>query len=134
MGLLTLCLSAGFALGQEPIVDTIVELKVTPERGKLKEGLAWDKPIVIHSQDEAAKLFDKAALATITKKVDFKKQIVLVFAWDGSGDDKLEYKILESRPEQVSFSLQPGASKNDVPHSRVFALRSNVKWSVKAPK
>jgi hypothetical protein len=128
LGLFALCLSASFAAGQEPIV----ELKVTPEKGVFKNSV-WHKPIVIKSQDEAAKHFGKDALEVIAKKVDFKKQIMLVFAWQGSGGDKLEYKILESFPEQVPFSFTPGLTLDIRAHSHVFVLRSNVKWSVKAP-
>jgi hypothetical protein len=133
LGLLALCLSAGVAVGQKQVVEPIVELKATPEKSVFKNS-AWDKPIVIKSQDEAAKHFGKDALEVIGAKVDFKKQIVLVFAWQGSGGDKLEYKILESFPEQIPFSLRPGVTDDLRSHSRVFALRSNVKWSVKAPK
>jgi hypothetical protein len=127
-GLFALCLSAPVAVGQE----AIVELKLTPEKDAFKN--PWNKPIVIKSQDDAAKHFGKDAVAEIAKKVDFKKQIVLVFAWQGSGGDKLEYQVLESSPEQIPFSLTPGRTKDLRSHSRVFALRSDVKWSVKEPK
>ena len=106
---------------------------MTPEKSVFKNS-AWNKPIVIKSQDEAAKHFGKDALQTIARKVDFKKQIVLVFAWQGSGGDKLEYSILESFPEQIPFSLRPGVTDDIRSHSRVFALRSNVRWSVKVPR
>jgi len=127
--LLALFFSAGFCFGQE----AIVEIKVTPEKGVFKDS-AWNKPIVIKSEDDAAKHFGKEALDTISKKVDFKKQIVLVFAWQGSGGDKLQYQILESFPEQIPFSLEPGLTRDLRQHSRVFAVRSNVRWSVKADK
>jgi hypothetical protein len=127
--LFALCFSAGCCFGQEPIV----EIKVTPEKSVFKNAV-WNKPIVIKSQDEAAKHFGKDALETIAQKVDFKKQIVLVFAWQGSGGDKLQYQILESFPEQIPFSLRPGVTDDLRSHSRVFALRSNVRWSVQAPK
>jgi hypothetical protein len=133
LGLFGVCLLAGFAAGQDASVGPILELKVTPEKGAFKNS-AWNKPIVIKSQDEAAKHFGKDGLEAIAKKVDFKKQIVLVFAWQGSGGDKLEYKILESFPEQIPFSLRPGITDDIRAHSRVFALRANVKWSVKSPK
>lgn len=107
----------------------IKELKVTPEPSVFKDS-AWNKPIVIKSMDDAGKHFGKDALATIGKEVDFKKQIVLVFAWRGSGGDKLEYKILESFPEQIPFTLKPGLTDDLRSHTRVFALRSNVKWAV----
>jgi hypothetical protein len=129
LSLFALLFSAGIAFGQGPIA----ELKVAPEKSVFKNS-AWNKPIVIKSQNDAAKHFGKDALDTISKNVDFKKQIVLVFAWQGSGGDKLSYVILESFPEQIPFSLKPGATDDIRSHSRVFVLRSNVKWSVKAPR
>ncbi|MBM3994873.1 MAG: hypothetical protein FJ303_12075 [Planctomycetes bacterium] len=129
LGLVVLCMSAPVAAGQAPIA----ELKVMPEKSVFKNSV-WHKPIVIKSHADAAKHFDKDAQETIAKSVDFKKQIVLVFAWQGSGGDKLVYKILESFPEQIPFSLKPGVTDDIRSHSRVFALRSNVRWSVNAPK
>ena len=38
------------------------------------------------------------------------KQIVLVFAWRGSGQDRLTYNVLESFPEQIAFKFTPGTS------------------------
>lgn len=129
LGFFVLCLSASFASAQ----DAIVELKVKPNKDVFKDS-AWDKPIVIKSQEDAAKHFDKDALETIGKQVDFKKQMVLVFAWRGSGGDKLNYSVLESFPEQIPFSLRRGETDDLRSHSRVFALRSNVRWSVKGEK
>jgi hypothetical protein len=133
LGCVAFYLSASVGVGQEQVVGPIVELKVMPEKSVFKNA-AWDKPIVVKSQAEAAKHFGRDALNTIAKQVDFKKQILLVFAWQGSGGDKLEYQILESFPEQVPFSLRPGLTDDIRSHSRVFALRSNVKWSVRARK
>src|SRR5262245_38617930 len=127
--LFALCFWAGFCCGQEPIV----EIKVTPAKSAFQNS-AWNRPLVLKSQAEAAKHFGKDALETIARKVDFKKQIVLVFAWQGSGGDRLEYQILESFPEQIPFSLRPGVTDDLRSHSRVFALRSNVRWGVTAPK
>lgn len=125
-GFFALCLLwASSAAGQEPIV----ELNLKPETSDFKDS-AWNKPIVIKSQDEAAEHFGEEALDEIAAEVDFEKQIVLVFAWRGSGGDKLEYKILESHPEQIPFSLLPGRTRDLRLHTRVFALRSNVEWSV----
>jgi hypothetical protein len=133
LGWLAICLSAGVAVGQNQLLDPIVALKVTPEKSVFKNS-AWDKPIVIKSQDEAAKHFGKDALDVIAKKVDFKKQVVLVFAWQGSGGDKLDYQVFETFPEQISFALRPGLTRDLRAHAHVFALRSNVKWSTKARK
>jgi hypothetical protein len=117
---------AGIATAQQ----AVVELKVTPEKSVFKDS-AFHKPNVIKTKDDAAKHFGKDALDTIIKHVDFNKQIVLVFAWQGSGGDKLQYSILESFPEQVPFTRILGETDDLRSHTRVFALRSNVRWSVK---
>ena len=90
---------------------------------------AWDKPTRIATEEEAAKVFEGEALAKLKEKVDFEKQIVLVFAWRGSGQDKLNHVVLESFPEQVRFSIERGRTRDLRPHVHVFALRSNVDWA-----
>ena len=86
-------------------------------------------PLVIRSETEAAKHFADAAVAALKKQVDFKQQIVLVFAWRGSGQDRLAYTIAESYPEQVFFTFKPGRTRDLRSHVHVYALRSNVSWS-----
>ncbi len=91
----------------------------------------WDKPFVIKSDEDAAKHFGVEELKTLKAAVDWDKQIVLVFVWKGSGQDKLEHQILESYPEQIPFTMKLGMTRDLRLHSQVFALRSNIKWSVK---
>jgi len=86
------------------------------------------KPLVIKSNKAAAKHFSDDALAKLQEQVDFDKQIVLVFAWRGSGQDKLSFDVLESFPEQVVFKYTPGRTKDLRPHIYTFVLRSNVTW------
>lgn len=88
------------------------------------------KPIVLKSLKNGAKYFDKEELIAISKTVDFEKQIVLVFAWKGSGQDRLQYIVKESFPEQIMFSYKPGRTRDLRPHVKVYVLRSNVKWAV----
>jgi len=87
-------------------------------------------PLVLQSQEEASKYFDEEALASLAKEVDFERQFVLVFAWRGSGGDKLIASVAESFPEQVRFRIEPGRSRDLRRHAKVIALRKNVKWSV----
>lgn len=87
------------------------------------------KPLVLSSEKEAAEHFDKEQLANLMKEVDFRKQVVLVFAWRGSGEDKLDYTVAESLPEQVTFTRTFGLTRDKRPHVQIYALRSNVKWS-----
>ncbi|MBI3821324.1 MAG: hypothetical protein HY289_01445 [Planctomycetes bacterium] len=106
--------------------DAIKRLNIKPTKPAFKK---WSEPVVIRTEEDAAKHFGKAP-----EGVDFKKQIVLLFAWRGSGGDKLEYSVLESFPEQIPFSLKPGATDDLKEHVHVFALRSNVRWSIKGAK
>ena len=124
-GITAFCMLVGVAFAQEPIVA----IKVAPERSVFKNAV-WDKPIIIKSSADAAKHFGKDAIKTLGAAVDFKKQIVLVFAWRGSGRDKLNYTVAESYPEQISFSRKRGRTRDLRSHIKVYALRSNVRWSV----
>ena len=125
-GVAVACMMAGMASAQEPIES----IKVKPESSIFKNS-NFNKPIVVKSKEEAAQHFGKEAVAALVKAVDFKKQIVLVFAWRGSGGDQLNYTVAESFPEQISFSRKFGRTRDLRSHAKVFALRSNVKWSVK---
>jgi hypothetical protein len=112
---------------QEPIV----RLDIKPAKPAFT---TWNKAVVVRTADDAAKHFDKDALEALTKNVDFKKQFVLIFAWRGSGGDKLDYTVAESFPEQITFSHKAGLTDDLRSHVHVFALRNNVKWSIRDKK
>ncbi len=86
-------------------------------------------PIAIHSKTEASKYFSMVEADRLVKQVDFKNQLVLVFAWRGSGQDRQEYVVMESYPEQIRFSIKPGRTRDLRPHTYVYALRKNVSWN-----
>jgi hypothetical protein len=56
---------------------------------------------------------------------------VLVFAWRGSGQDKLEVDVMESYPEQLRFVYTPGRTRDLRPHVAVFVVRSDVSYDGK---
>tara|TARA_B100000700_G_scaffold29216_2_gene28100 strand:+ start:81 stop:881 length:801 start_codon:yes stop_codon:yes gene_type:complete len=85
------------------------------------------KPLLLQSFEEAAAYLDTKNLAVVKDKVDFSKQEILVFAWRGSGQDRITYEVLESFPEQIRFSYQPGRTRDLRPHVKVFVVRSDVK-------
>jgi len=122
-GTAALLMLAGVASALEPIVA----VKVAPE-GSIFKNSVWEQPIVIKSSEDAARHFSKDALKALAKAVDFKKQFVLVFAWRGSGGDELSYNVAESFPEQIFFSMKRGRTRDLRRHSKVYALRSNVRW------
>lgn len=111
-------------------VPGITPLKsVAPNPTVLGEA-SRDDPLVIRSVEAARKFFMRDQLRRLNAQVDFDEQFVLVFAWRGSGQDRLNYDVLESFPEQIVFSYQPGRTRDLRPHFYVFALRSNVTWKV----
>ena len=116
--------TAGTTSAQEPIVG----ISAKPNESIFKDS-AWNRPLVIKPREDAAKHFGKDAIEVLMKKVDFEKQIVLVFAWEGSGGDRLKYVVAESFPEQIFFSMQQGMTFDLRQHALVYALRSNVRWS-----
>jgi hypothetical protein len=112
-------------------VEPIVKIDgVRPNKSVFKESSAT-KPLVLRSAEDAGKHFDEENLGRLKKKVDFTKQLVLVFAWRGSGQDKLNYSVAESYPEQIFFTYKRGRTRDLRPHVYVFALRSNVTWKAK---
>jgi len=114
-----------------PKLPPIKALKGVKPNPSVFKAAKRKKPLVIKTEKVAARYFSKNALAKLTKQVDFKQQFVLVFAWRGSGGDRLNYSVAESYPEQVFFKIKPGRTRDLRPHLHVFVLRSNVKWTVK---
>src|SRR5687768_8443632 len=80
--------------------DAIVALDSDKaDKIETKDGSAT-KPTAITSEKQLDKAIpDEATRKRIAKLVDFKEQTLLVFAWQGSGGDKLDYMVLESYPE-----------------------------------
>jgi hypothetical protein len=96
-----------------------------------KDGVAT-KPTAVTSEKELEKAIpDEATRKRIAKLVDFKEQTLLVFAWQGSGGDKLSCTVAESYPEQITFTVKPGVTDDLRSHVKLFAVRNNVKWSAK---
>ena len=116
---------AGRAPAALPPIQAVKGVKPKPSVFK---AAGRNKPLVIRSEAEAAEHFGDAAAGALIKQVDFKQQIVLVFAWRGSGQDRLAYSVAESFPEQISFTFRPGRTRDLRPHMRIYALRSNVSW------
>ena len=85
---------------------------------------------MLKSLKNGAKYFGKETLNKISKAVNFEKQSVLLFAWKGSGQDRLQYVVKESFPEQIVFSHKHGRTKDLRSHVKVYVLRSGIKSTV----
>lgn len=129
LALMMVILSAGRAWAADP--PAIRELQgLSPQTGVF-DAASDVKPLVLTSDKDAAAYFAKEELAKLIKEVDFSKQIVLIFAWRGSGQDRLQYTVAESAPESVTFTLTRGRTKDLHEHVHIYILGANVKWTVK---
>ena len=110
----------GAELDAEPAKEPLVQVikKLNTEKAVWADATR-KKPIVLKSADAAVKYFGKEGVAKIEKSIDFKKQMVLVFAWRGSGQDRMEYEVLESSPKKVLFSYRPGLTRDLRPHIKI---------------
>ncbi|MDE0597328.1 MAG: hypothetical protein OSB65_18960 [Roseibacillus sp.] len=109
----------------------ITELKDLRAEKAVFAGATRIRPIILKSLKDGIKYFEKDALSTISNAVDFEKQIVLIFAWKGSGQDRFTVAGTEDHPGQIKFSYKPGRTKDLRPHIKIFVLQSDLKWSVK---
>lgn len=124
--------ASAVAVGEDkPIGQPILEVKLGEGDTMTTKVGMWSEPVKYTSADQLERWTSKQARATIAKAVDFKTHDLLVFCWQGSGGDKLEYAVLESFPEQVPFKLTRGLTKDLRTHVKLFAVRKNVKWSAK---
>tara|TARA_B110000467_G_C18094161_1_gene353562 strand:- start:152 stop:538 length:387 start_codon:yes stop_codon:yes gene_type:complete len=107
-----------------PPIQDITDITANEQIWKVaKRGVS----LTLHSKSEASKYFAEPQFKLLLKKVDFQKQTLLVFAWRGSGQDRMTYKIAESFPEQITFKILPGRTRDLRPHQKIYAIRKNVK-------
>jgi len=83
----------------QPVRELIVkDLKI----GKVKAKL--DEPAKVTNAEELAKLVaDKDEAAKIAKEIDFAKEYLIVFAWEGSGQDRLDHAIKAEKDDPVPY-------------------------------
>ena len=123
--------AAALAGEPDPKLPPIQQLKEPkPTRAVFKASSAT-QPLVVESLEAAAPYLTDKALAVLTAKVDFAQQKLLIFAWRGSGQDRLTYSVAESYPEQIHFRYRRGRTRDLRTHIHLYALRSNVRWRVK---
>lgn len=126
-----LTLAAATAPSTAPMLSPIKQVQGVMANEAAFTASGSSKPIAIKSEKDAAAYFAEGELAKLKKEVDFSKQIVVLFAWSGSGQDKIEYTIAESFPEQIRFTYTPGRTRDLRQHVGVYVLRANVTWSAK---
>ncbi|MEZ6055739.1 MAG: hypothetical protein R3C01_03450 [Planctomycetaceae bacterium] len=93
-------------------------------------------PIVLKNSEELAKLItDKKVLDEIVERVDFDKEWLAFFRWNGSGQDRVTVQVTrdEQGVERVTFPYQPGRTKDLREHAALFAVPHDVKFGGDKP-
>lgn len=114
-----LALSAGDAAKVREI-DTS-KLKIDFEKGRV------NKPKLIASVEELDKAIPDAD--AVKKKVDFTKEKLLLFAWGGSGGDKLTARITDDGKTAV-FTYKGGLTRDFRRHVHLFVLPKNADFKL----
>ena len=126
----TVLILSAFALGAEDKAKAPY-VEVTVEKLEIKPGV-FNAPTVVADAEALAKLVsDEAARAAIAKQVDFKTHKLVIFAWQGSGQDGINVAVLESFPEQLVITKKPGRTRDLRTHVKAYAVRNDVKYTVK---
>lgn len=127
-------LAARFSPGQEEKkrnVPPIFELKEVTPAAEIFRLTSAEKPLILTDAEMARKFFDGDAMAKISRQMSFERQVLMVFAWRGSGQDQLDFTVLESFPEQIKFNYMPGRTRDLREHTKVYVVRANVRWKGK---
>lgn len=95
--------------------------KIEFEKGKVTA------PKMIASADELDKALPGAE--GIKKQVDFTKDKLVLFAWGGSGGDKLSAKLSDDG-KLVTFNYQGGLTRDFRRHVHLFAIPKNAEIKI----
>ena len=118
---------------QEPVeTPAVTKLDAAPKQSVFDDATR-QKPIELASAEAAKAYFEGDALDALNKQVDWKKQTVLVFAWKGSGGDKMSTDVIEGEDKRlvVQFIFTAGLTRDLRPHIYVYAVNNDLKWQVK---
>ena len=128
--LLSLCLATTATAAQADLIPA-KELEGIRAKESVFAVASRNKPIVLKSTRDGEKYFGKEALVKLSKAVDFQEEKVLVFAWRGSGGDRLTLAKPGGNPGQVQFIYRPGRTRDLRPHVKVFVIGAGAQWTVK---
>lgn len=123
----------GIALAQDkPKVGKVMPITLDKaDKIDVKSG-EWDKPYPVTADDDLKKFIsDAPTRKKVLDAVDFKTHVLLVFAWQGSGGDRIAAAIAEDAPENVRFILKAGATDDVRQNIQLFAVPKEMRWTAK---
>lgn len=88
------------------------------------------KPLVIKNAKELAKVVtEEGDQKKVQKQVNFRKQNLLIFAWSGSGGDRLTHSVKKGdKGTAVVFQYKRGLTKDLRRHTHAYAIKKGATW------
>ena len=104
----------------------IQEIKIKP-RGFRLPGFRRTKPAIARTVAELKKILGKEEGAAVAKQVDFDKQYCVLFAWAGSGRDRLTYKVTYEKVDgdkkpSIRFEFRAGLTRDLRGHTHFYGF------------
>lgn len=94
---------------------------------------AFGKPEKMTTEAEMKKVvLDASAQKEISKKVNFKKEYLVLFRWSGSGQDRVSYTT--DKNGDVTFAFKRGFTRDLRMHSKLFAIPKSAKYKLPGGK
>lgn len=112
----------GYA-GGDDVIRQVENIEVVPERF---QNSRIEKPIVLREKAALDEYFSAASSAQIAEQVDFGKYAVVLFLWQGSGQDRLEYTIEESHPVAIKYRYKRGLTRDLRRHAQAYIIRTDA--------
>ncbi|MEM9414534.1 MAG: hypothetical protein AAGA29_03530 [Planctomycetota bacterium] len=115
--------------GDEAQEGIVRQVDAAPGQG-IFDAASREEPLVLSSAEDAASHFEGEQLAALNEAVDWEDEAVLVFAWRGSGQDRMTAQTEAENPDTVRFVYTPGRTRDLRPHVYVYVLKQGVVWEV----
>ncbi len=138
---LYLCLASPLPADEKPPVFQEIEgLKIPAIKFPEGKGVAipgafeFQKPLVIDKRKDLKTILGKGKdMLALRKSVDFEKQKVLLFRWNGSGKDTLAVRLAGKPDDDKSkliFDYTSGLTRDLRFHAKLFVIRNDAQWEV----
>jgi hypothetical protein len=87
------------------------------------------KPVILKGVADL-EIYPKTVAEKIAAQVDFSKEILVLFFWEGSGADLLSVSGVNPEKTMVTFVYKPGRTKDLRKHVRLFAVPKDASVKV----
>jgi len=112
-----------------PVVEEITGIK--PPGNFRLPGFQRTKPTVIEDHKALVDVFGSEDAKKVSGRVNFDQQVLVLFQWAGSGQDKLSYSVQDQdNGTKVVFKFRPGRTRDLRPHSNLYAISKGVAWEI----